>query len=126
MALTLAVQSTCARRDVGCILVDRHHRIIGSGYNGVAKGLDHCKDKPCGGVGFKSGDGLGICEAIHAEQNALMQCRDIDSIVSAYITTAPCMHCTKMLMNTGCKAIYFANNYAINGKSIWTGKWVKV
>lgn len=111
MARTLSEQSTCARRQVGVIMTDHMHQIIASGYNGVAHGARHCIDKPCPGAGQPSGMALDMCEAIHAEQNALMQCKDVMSLQSVYCTTSPCMHCLKMLINTNAVHIYYIDEY---------------
>lgn len=119
MAKVLSEQATCARRQVGCILVDKNNYIIGSGYNGPAHGLIHCIDYPCAGACFDSGQALDRCEAIHAEQNALMQCTDIHKIVTAYITTSPCMHCIKMLLNTSCELIVFEKPYNDGALKLW-------
>jgi dCMP deaminase len=112
MAKVLSEQSTCARRNVGCVLVDCHNHIIGSGYNGNAASLPHCIDVPCAGATLASNQGLELCEAIHAEQNALMQCNNIEHIAIAYCTTSPCVHCTKMLLNTFCHTIIFCEKHA--------------
>lgn len=112
MARLLSEQSTCARRSVGVIMTDHNHKIVASGYNGNAKGSPHCIDRPCTGAHHKSGLALDLCEAIHAEQNALMQCNDINRIHSVYCTTAPCMHCLKMLLNTSALNIYFIDSYS--------------
>lgn len=111
MARALSKRSTCARRAVGCILVDEHDHIIGSGYNGNAAGLPHCIDKHCLGAKSQSGTDLDLCEAIHAEQNALMQCSDVNKIVICYCTTMPCIHCIKMLLNTSCQVIWYLDEY---------------
>lgn len=111
IARTLAKRATCSRRQVGCVLVDKYNHIIGSGYNGVGKGLDHCTETPCPGAKLQSGSGLDICQAIHAEQNALLQCRDVQSIHVAYTTTSPCLHCAKLFLNTGVKLIVFDELY---------------
>jgi dCMP deaminase len=124
MAQELSQQSTCIRRQVGCILVDKHFHIIGSGYNGNASGLTHCIDKPCPGYALPSGEGLDVCQAIHAEQNALMQCQNVQEIETCYCTTAPCIHCTKMLLNTGCKTIVFLEDYARSGQYLWNREWI--
>lgn len=54
-----------------------------------------------------SGSMLDACGAIHAEQNALVKCRDPWVIDTAYVTTAPCMPCTKLLLGTSCKRVVF-------------------
>lgn len=111
VAHVIAKRGTCARRQVGCVLVDAKGDVLSTGYNGVARGMGHCTDTPCDGVSYPSGQGLDKCAAIHAEQNALMQCRDVQAIDVAYITVSPCLHCVKMLMNTGCRHIVFAQPY---------------
>ena len=122
MAYTLAELSTCSRRKVGVIMVDKDWRIVGSGYNGNAKSLIHCTDEPCKGALSPSGTRLDLCEAIHAEQNALMQCKNVDDIFAIFLTVSPCVHCLKMLMNTGCRHIYFCGLYADSDmtKELWT------
>ena len=115
----LKERSTCPRRQVGCVLVDQYHNIIATGYNGNARGTEHCIDIPCPGAvnpetgqRYESGQGLDRCEAIHAEQNALLQCSDVMKIFKAYTTTKPCVHCMKLLMNTSVKEIYYLEDYA--------------
>jgi dCMP deaminase len=111
MADILSTRATCSRRAVGCILVNESGHIIGSGYNGNGAGLSHCLDTPCLGVSFDSGSGLDVCEAIHAEQNALMQCSNVKDIHTAYVTSSPCMHCAKLFLNTGVKLIVTTQVY---------------
>jgi deoxycytidylate deaminase len=55
------------------------------------------------GAKFKSGEGLDVCQAIHAEQNALLQCKDVYDIETIYCTVSPCIHCVKLLLNYFCK-----------------------
>lgn len=110
-ARVVARRATCSRRQVGCILVDRHKQVLATGYNGPASGEDHCTEKPCAGANLASGTGLSVCEAIHAEANALLQCRDKFAIETAYVTTPPCRDCVKLLMNTGCRRIVFIGDY---------------
>lgn len=122
MAFTLAERATCPRRKVGCILVDEHGHVIGTGYNGVAAGVTHCIDKPCEGATYASGQGLDKCQAIHAEQNALLQCKDTQAIRTAYITAFPCVHCIKLFMNTGCQTLIVKEGYS--GEVELTKLWV--
>ncbi len=125
MAKLVSRRSTCARRQVGCVLVDKHKHVLATGYNGVASGVTHCTDEPCPGATCKSGEGLDLCEAIHAEQNAILQCKDAQQIRTAYITTAPCVTCTKLLLNTSCKTIVFLESYPNSGRKIWNRSWIK-
>ena len=111
MAKLVARRSTCARRSVGCVLVDEHNHVLATGYNGVASGEPHCIESPCPGAGAPSGEGLHLCQAIHAEVNALVQCADVMRIAIVYCTASPCAHCMRLLVNTGARAIAFAERY---------------
>src|SRR5690606_13969960 len=84
-------------------------------------GWTHCIDSPCPGVGRPSGHGLDACQAIHAEQNALLQCADTQAIHTCYCTTSPCVHCTKLLLNTSSHRILFKENYshARESEALW-------
>lgn len=121
MAILASSRASCARRKVGCVIVDEHNHVLATGYNGVARGETHCTEQPCLGANAPSGQGLELCEAIHAEQNALLQCRDKEAITTVYCTTAPCVHCIKLLMNTSCHEIVFMENYphSDSSRELW-------
>ena len=110
-ALVWAERSTCARRKVGCVLANNHGHVLATGYNGPPAGYRHCTRIPCPGADQPSGQGLQLCEAIHAEANALLQCPDVRQIHTAYCTTAPCGECVKLLLNTQCRRIVFIRDY---------------
>jgi len=123
-------RGTCVRRQTGCILVNERYHILATGYNGAPSGFDHCFQTPCEGANYESGDGLDKCQAIHAEANALLQCPDVWKIHTAYCTTAPCIHCIKLLLNTSCHIIYFAESYPHmeTARMLWTNDnriWTK-
>jgi len=112
MAALIATRGTCARRQVGCVLVDARGRVLATGYNGVASGRLHCIDHPCPGAGFPSGEGLDRCQAIHAEQNAILLLADPWSVDTCYVTTMPCVSCIKLLLGTSCQRIVTSSRYA--------------
>lgn len=139
LALATAKRSTCLRRAVGCVLLDVRGRVLGTGYNGVARGLPHCNElvmsKPapfslttyphaCAGAHAPSGQDLDRCEAVHAEVNACLQCTDPDAIHTCYVTVSPCVPCTKLLMNTGCSRIAYFEPYAHDAAA--AALWAKV
>ena len=130
LALLTAQRATCCRRQVGCVLLNARGHVLATGYNGVAAGQPHCNEKTweaewtgfdmvsvedfhhaCAGATAPSGTNLDGCQAIHAEQNALLQCRDIYQIHTAYVTASPCVTCTKLLLNTSCERIVFVEEY---------------
>lgn len=120
IALLASARSTCARRKVGAVLVDGRNRVLSIGYNGVASGQKHCIDEPCPGANYKSGEGLDICESIHAEVSALGACHNIQDIRKVYCTVSPCINCIKSLLSTPCEEIIFSKEYShIKSKELW-------
>ena len=112
MARLIATRATCPRRSVGCVLVDARGRVLSMGYNGVPSGRPHCTDSPCPGAGYPSGQGLDKCQAIHAEQNAVLLLSDPRQVHTAYITTTPCQSCVKLLLGTSCVRLVCGSQYA--------------
>jgi dCMP deaminase len=112
----IAKRSTCKRHNIGAVLV-RDKQILATGYNGAPKGLPHCTDIGCirDKLGIESGTHHEICAAVHAEQNAILQCayhgisaRD----ATIYVNSSPCRICAKMIINSGIKkVIYGGLNY---------------
>jgi len=122
MATLVSTRGTCVRRQVGCVLVNERKHVIGTGYNGPPSGASHCSESdPCPGAREPSGTGLDLCEAVHAEANALIQCTNVYSIDTCYTTVAPCIHCVKLLISTSCQRIVFELNYphSERSKGIW-------
>lgn len=130
MALLTGERSTCCRRQVGCVMLNERGHVIATGYNGVAAGQPHCNDvdqfdptgypNACSAAHAPSGTNLDGCQAIHAEQNALLQCRDIYSIDTCYVTASPCMTCVKLLLNTSCRRVVFLEEYPhVEAKHLW-------
>lgn len=131
MAVLTSSRSTCLRRRVGCVLFNKRRHVIATGYNGVAAGMPHCNEMdgdiepwcyPHACLGAKSPSGMNLdgCEAIHAEQNALLQCKDVYDIEICATTTSPCMTCVKLLLNTSCQEILFEEEYPhLEAKQLW-------
>lgn len=121
-------RATCGRRKVGCVLVNDRGHVLATGYNGVPSGWPHCPDqRACPGLTAQSGEGLDECYAIHAEQNALLQCADVQKIHTCYVTVSPCVHCVKLLLNTGCSRIVTSDVYDVRSKELWErggGTWL--
>jgi len=111
IARLVATRSTCPRRSVGCVIINKHKHIIATGYNGVPKGYPHCIHTPCGGQDFCSGQGLDSCMATHAEQNALLQCPNVMEIDTIFITDSPCIVCAKLIANTSCRNVVYEREY---------------
>ncbi|QDP40667.1 ComE operon protein 2 [Radiobacillus deserti] len=103
----LALRSTCQRLMVGATVV-RDKRIIAGGYNGSVSGGVHCSDEGCYVI-----DGHCV-RTIHAEVNALLQCAKFGVPTDGaeiYVTHFPCLHCCKSIIQSGIKAVYYAEDY---------------
>jgi dCMP deaminase len=50
--------------------------------------------------------------AIHAEDNALLQCHRLDLLHTAYVSTTPCFQCAKRLCNTPLRRLVYVEDYA--------------
>ncbi len=148
MAKLVSTRATCLRRQVGCVLLNAKGHVLATGYNGRPAGFPHCDHEEeefynyhqfgedpmmelplrsrivhphaCPGAGAISGKDLDECQAIHAEQNALLQCKNVYEIDTAYITCSPCMTCTKLLLNTSCRRIVYIEEYShTEWKEMW-------
>lgn len=130
MARVVSCRSTCARRQVGAVIVDETNHILSTGYNGVPSGVAHCTLVNCPGVSYVSGEGLDECQALHAEQNAIARLQDVRHAHTLYCTTAPCMGCTKLIAATPIRRIVSAVEYPKSGRDFWTlvvkRQWVQL
>ena len=126
IAKVVSERGTCARRQVGCVLVDSNAHIVATGFNGVAKGLTHCIDIPCEGANYPSGEGLDKCDAIHAELNAFLQLRSMDTSLTMYTTTTPCRECTKVICNSHVKRVVSISQYAQDTLSMFALAKIKL
>ena len=115
----VAERSTCLRAKVGAVIV-REKNILATGYNGAPAGLPHCLDVGC--LIYKSTTPSGEIEencfrTIHAEINAIAQAAKNGAFIrdaDIYITHTPCIHCMKVLLNTGIRAIYYEREYKLH------------
>lgn len=112
IAELVSSRSTCLDRQVGCILVSKDHKILGSGYNGAPTGIEHCTDN-----GFCLKDRFNdpeVCPSAHAEQNAILNSYMLERLFYCYCTCSPCIACVRMLLNTNCRVIIFRDDHNIN------------
>lgn len=100
-----AEMATCNRLKVGAVIV-KDKRVIGDGFNGSPAGHDHCVDVGC----LTNEEGRCI-RTIHAEHNALLQCREDPKGATVYVTHEPCENCAKVLAQKGIKRVVFKNAY---------------
>lgn len=115
MAKVISMRSTCIDKQVGCVLVNRRNEILATGYNGAPHGQKHCID-----MGYCIKEKGGVCPSTHAEQNAILQCKNTSEIYKIYLTLSPCVNCIRLLLNTPCKFIYFITDHKhIEARQLW-------
>ena len=115
----VAERSTCTRAKVGAVIV-RDRSILATGYNGAPAGLPHCLDVGC--LVYRSQNPSGDWEencfrTIHAEINAITQAAKNGAAIRGahvYITHSPCIHCFKVLINTGVERIVYEKDYKMH------------
>lgn len=107
LAHVWAKRGTCAKRQVGCVIVDKQGYVLSSGYNGQPRGMTHCTHKePC--PAFYNHE--MSCVAIHAEINALIRCPDVEKAYAIYITAPPCDKCRLAIQNTAIQVIVYPDH----------------
>lgn len=141
-AEVFAYRSTCIKRKYGAVIV-KDDVVISTGYNGAPRGFESCIDTgscPRMDRNMHQGEGYGICRAIHAEANALLNCSRQQTIdADIYIVginpgdnsiheARPCPVCARSIIQAGIRNVYLrigegADNYiVIPAKDL---KWVQ-
>lgn len=115
MAFLAASRANCTRRKVGAVIV-KDKNVLATGYNGPPSGAVHCDVVGCirDDLDVPSGERHELCRGLHAEQNAIIQAAVHGVSIagsSIYITTHPCVVCSKMIMNAQIKEIVYAGGY---------------
>ncbi len=115
IALLVAERSTCRRHNVGAVVVKNRY-ILATGYNGAPAGLNDCLKIDClrDQLKIESGTKHEVCRAVHAEQNAIIQCglhNVSPESATVYCTHSPCLICAKILANAKIKRYITFNEY---------------
>lgn len=116
MAMDASKRSTCLRRQIGAVIA-KDNCLVSTGYNGSPSKTPHCIDMECcmrDEMEIKSGTMHELCRATHAEQNAIaLAAKNGVSTKDAilYCTTYPCIICTKLIINSGIKEVYYLEAY---------------
>lgn len=100
MAHLVATWSKDPSSKVGAVIVDANRRIISTGYNGLAIGVEDSIERLTNrDVKYKI--------ILHAEENAIMFAKRDLSGCSLYVTTLPpCAHCASLIIQSGIKTVY--------------------
>lgn len=119
IAQQVASRSNCIKRKVAALIV-KNGRIISTGYNGTPRHTRNCFEggcPRCNRIG-PSGKDLGECYCSHGEENAIVQAAYHGIAIkesTLYTTFAPCLLCTKMIINAGIEEVVFNQDYPLAG-----------
>ena len=106
MADIWSENSYCQRRKVGALIV-KDKMIISDGYNGTPSGFENiCEDET----------GHTKPYVLHAEANAITKIAKSGNSsegATMYVTTAPCLECSKLIIQAGIKRLVYRDNYRI-------------
>lgn len=104
MARIWSENSYCERRKVGALVV-KDKMIISDGYNGTPSGFENvCEDE----------NNLTKPYVLHAEANAitkLARSSNNSDGSTLYVTAAPCIECSKLIIQAGIKRVVYAEKY---------------
>ena len=104
MASIWAQNSYCKRRQVGALLV-KDKMIISDGYNGTPSGFENnCEDE----------NNRTFPYVLHAEANAITKVAKSNNSsdgATLYVTSSPCLECSKLIIQAGIKRVIFYDNY---------------
>lgn len=125
IAFILTERSSCLNSQIGAVLVTEDNDVISTGYNGSPINLPNCTDLGiCARKQdpfYESGKNLHLCNAVHAEINALLlaaknghQTRK----AKLYCTHQPCKECAKQIVNAGISRVLFAMPYQNNPNAV--------
>lgn len=120
IAKAVAMRATCLRRKYGAVIV-KDDMIVSTGYNGTARKLKDCLERgSCLREQLKVpvGERYELCEAVHAEQNAILQGspeRMKDAVIYIYgfdkngnvVNSRPCKLCYRLIRNAWIKQIVY-------------------
>lgn len=106
IAKAVSEKSTCLRRKFGAIIV-KNDVIVGTGFNGPARGCTHCDKLGCirEKLGVERGQRYELCRSVHAEQNAIINAHNdiIGGTIYLYCETEkniePCIMCKRVILN---------------------------
>lgn len=123
IAEAVSKRSTCLRRHYGAVIV-RDDIIMATGYNGSARGEQNCSDVgKCYREerGIPHGERYELCNAVHAEMNAVIQAGfDKTRNSTLYlagtdsdgnrIDAIPCKMCWRVIKNAGITKVVAMND----------------
>ena len=106
MAQIWAENSYCKRRQVGALVV-KDQMIISDGFNGTPSGFENVCEE----------NNVTLPYVLHAEANAitkLARSSNNSDGATLYVTDAPCIECSKLIIQAGIKRVVYARAYRLD------------
>lgn len=115
IAEVVSTRSKDPATKVGAVLVDTKNHIVGTGYNGMQKGMLET---------------VGLWQrptkyqwVIHAEENAINHSTNITAAATLYCTLFPCLKCmNKIIEDTSISLVYYKAEYRDSEHSLKLAK----
>lgn len=112
---TISSRSRCSRSRVGAVVVDREGNLVAEGYNGPPPGFE--AEGTCDNWCPRARDGkdagtphMTFCEALHAEQNAILRAGFARSRGGRiYVTKLPCLPCARFIAAAGIASVMYTS-----------------
>ena len=106
MAKIWAENSYCKRRQVGALVV-KDQMIISDGFNGTPSGFENVCEE----------NNVTLPYVLHAEANAitkLARSSNNSDGATLYVTDAPCIECSKLIIQAGIKRVVYSREYRLD------------
>ena len=106
MAKIWAENSYCKRTQVGALVV-KDQMIISDGFNGTPSGFENVCEE----------NNVTLPYVLHAEANAitkLARSSNNSDGATLYVTDAPCIECSKLIIQAGIKRVVYSREYRLD------------
>lgn len=149
IAKTVSLRSTCLTIQFGAVIVNKD-QIVGTGYNGAARGVPNCCDMGYCNKNKMNGDKRVLghytnCLSVHAEENAIIQAGRLNCFGGSVFINSnkklnpektrmhggsefpeffPCARCLRLIINAGIVWVVVPNGQReFHGKELPYHMW---
>lgn len=124
IAQVISKRSTCLRRFYGAVITTKEKVIASTGFNGSARGEENCSETGrCirQELNIPAGERYELCAAVHAEQNAIINCDPVKmkggtiyvagfNADGTLASGEPCLLCNRMIKNAMLARLVYLNH----------------
>ena len=110
LAETVSTRSKDPITNVGSVILNSKHKVIGLGYNGFPAGEPESDSLWARPTKYE------IC--IHSEDNAIRNCTEDTKGCTLYTTLFPCINCSRLIVAAGIIKVYYKDDKYYNQETI--------